>query len=289
MRKILLVLLTLTFSLSLYSLDIYSSNELGQKLGLVSFRGQEGYFLEVSDNIQTLYYNSSEVCSITTTDDGYSKTIRKEYSSGEKEEYVYEEGLLKSFSNGVTSITYNYINSRLAFCVVNNSEIFFLRSTEDGSLIAIKRDSEIELLADDYLYQDGVFYNILSNSIVLTGNYETQEDGTFSFIEGGKTYHYSATGLLMSITSEEELIEYNYLEDKVSTVKTTASDGSYKLESYDKGSLIKIEQYSEKGDITSLEDYSTGKLIKTVYKNGRPVADIFYKEDNITVETIKYR
>lgn len=289
MKKSFLFLICISLCLTLYASDIYKSNELGQKLDSVKSIGTEGYYLEVSATTSTLYFNGSAYLTITIEYDSNLKTITKKYSSGEIETYVYENGLLKTVNKNGTTIVYNYIDNRLAFCVVNDGEIFFLRSKEDGNLIAIKRGSEIELLSDAYLYQDGSFYNILSNSIVLTGDFETLEDSTFKVVDEGKTYHYSEKGLLLSIESEEEKVEYNYVEAKISTIKTTYKNNSFKVESYDNGTLIKVEQFSEIGVLTTLDDYSTGKLIRTVYKDGRPVADIYYKEDNVSVNRIEYR
>ena len=289
MKKSFLFLICISLCLTLYASDIYKSNELGQKLDSVKSIGTEGYYLEVSATTSTLYFNGSAYLTITIEYDSNLKTITKKYSSGEIETYVYENGLLKTVNKNGTTIVYNYIDNRLAFCVVNDGEIFFLRSKEEGKLIAIKRGSEIELLSDAYLYQDGSFYNLLSNSIVLTGDFETLEDSTFKVVDEGKTYHYSEKGLLLSIESEEEKVEYNYVEAKISTIKTTYKNNSFKVESYDNGTLIKVEQFSEIGVLTTLDDYSTGKLIRTVYKDGRPVADIYYKEDNVSVNRIEYR
>jgi hypothetical protein len=289
MKRSFLVLICISLCLTLYASDIYKSNELGQKLDSVKSIGTEGYYLEVSATTSTLYFNDSACLTITTEHDSNFKTITKKYSSGEIETYVYENNLLKTVNKNGTTLVYNYIDNKLAFCVVNDGEIFFLRSKEDGNLIAIKRGSEIELLSDAYLYQDGSFYNILSNSIVLTGDFETLEDGTFKVVDEGKTYHYSEKGLLLSIESEEEKVQYNYVEAKISTIKTTYKNNSFKVESYDNGTLIKVEQFSETGVLTTLDDYSTGKLIRTVYKDGRPVADIYYKEDNVSVNRIEYR
>ena len=292
MRKLTLVLLLLTLTLTLFASDIYNSNMLGQKLSKADEIGQEGYFLEVINNNQTLYYNGSVYLVINTSQEGHHKTVTKTYASGRLETYEYENQLLvseKVSGEKESKISYNYVNNRLAFCIVNDSEIFFLRSTEDGAVIAVKRGSEIELLSDSYLYQNGSIYNITSNSLVFTGEYENQEDGSFNLKEGDKTYHYSAEGLLLSLTEGDQTQEYSYEEGKLCAIKTTEADGTYKLESYKNGALLKVDQYSKEGVITSSDDYSSGKLVRTVYKDGRAVADIYYKADNVTVENIKYR
>ena len=292
MKKITLVILCLSLTLTLFASDIYKSNMLGQKLSSVSKIEQEGYCLEESDNLQTLYYNGSVFLTIVTLQDGTNKTVIKTYSSGRTETYEYENQLLVAESvtgEEETNIKYSYINNKLTFCIVNDSEIFYLRSTEDGALIAVKRGSEIELLSDSYLYQNGSIYNIISNSLVSTGEYEALDDGTFNLIENEKTYHYSEAGLLLSITEGEQVQEYSYEDGKLSAIKTTEIDGSYKIESYKDGSLLTIDQYTKEGVITSSDNYSSGKLVRTVYKDGRAVADIYYKADNVTVENIKYR
>ena len=292
MKKITLVILCLSLTLTLFASDIYKSNILGQKLSSVSKIEQDGYYLEESNNLQTLYYNGSVYLTIVTSQEGNNKTVTKTYSSGRTETYEYDNQLLVAESvtgEDETNIKYSYINNRLAFCIVNDSEIFFLRSTEDGALIAVKRGSEIELLSDSYLYQNGSIYNIISNSLVSTGEYEALEDGTFNLVEDEKTYHYSEAGLLLSITETEQVQEYSYEDGKLSAIKTTEADGSYKIESYKDGSLLTVDQYTKEGVITSSDNYSSGKLVRTVYKDGRAVADIYYKADNVTVENIKYR
>lgn len=289
MRKILLVILLLSFVLTLNATEIYKSNELGQKLELKNSIEQEGYFLELSDELQTIYYNGSVYCTITSNVANNMRTVTKNYSSGKVETYKYEDGLLKAYSNSDISIIYNYINNRLSFCIVNDNEIFFLRSANDGTLIAIKRNSEVDLIGQSYLYQNGDFYDIVSNNLVFTGNYETLDDGSFSFNDGEKTYHYSSLGLLLSITCESETIDYSYENDVVSSIKTTKHDGSYSISKYSNGTLISVNEYENSGLISISTDYSNGSIIKTVYKDGRPVADIYYKDDNVTVDTIKYR
>ncbi len=289
MRKILLVILLLSLVLTLNATEIYKSNELGQKLELKNSIEQEGYFLELSDEFQTIYYNGSVYCTITSNVTNNMRTVTKNYSSGKVETYKYEDGLLKAYSNSDISIIYNYINNRLSFCILNDNEIFFLRSANDGTLIAIKRNSKVDLIGQSYLYQNGDFYDIVSNNLVFTGNYETLDDGSFSFNDGEKTYHYSSLGLLLSITSESETIDYSYENDVVSSIKTTKLDGSYSISKYENGTLISVNEY-DKSDLISIStDYSNGSIIKTVYKDGRAVADIYYKDDNVTVDTIKYR
>lgn len=289
MRKILLVILLLSLVLTLNATEIYKSNELGQKLELKNSIEQEGYFLELSDELQTIYYNGSVYCTITSNVDNNMRTVTKNYSSGKVETYKYEDGLLRAYSNSDISIIYNYINNRLSFCIVNDNEIFFLRSANAGTLIAIKRNSEVDLIGQSYLYQNGEFYDIVSKNLVFTGNYETLDDGSFSFNDGEKTYHYSSLGLLLSITSESETIDYSYENDVVSSIKTTKLDGSYSISKYSNGTLISVNEYENSGLISISTDYSNGSIIKTVYKDGRAVADIYYKDDNVTVDTIKYR
>ncbi len=292
MRKTILVLLMFSLVLSLFASEIYKSNELGQKLENAASIEQEGYYLVVSETNQTLYYNGKVFLTISTIYEGNLKTIIKTYSSGKVEKFEYENQLLVSESvtgEANRKIIYNYIDNKLAFCIVNDQEIFFLRSTKDGALIAIKRGTEIELLSNSYLYQNGSIYNLVTNSLIVTGNYETLEDGSFNYVEDEKTYHYSESGLLLSITSADQVEEYFYEEEKLSSIKTTASDNSYSIKYYKNNLLIKTQQFTTDGIITSSDDYSSGKLIRTVYKDGRAVADIYYKADNVTVENIKYR
>ncbi len=289
MRKNLLVILLLSITVSLYASEIYKSNELGQKLELESSVGQEGYFLEIAGNTHTLYLNGSVYCITTTVASDNVKTISKNYTSGVFESYKYENGLLKSYSSNDLSVIYNYINNKLSFCIVNEKEIFFLRSASDGTLIAIKHDDEIELISDSYLYEKGSFYNIASNNLVFTGNYEVQDDDSFIFNDGEKTYHYSELGLLLSITSESETVTYSYKGNIVDSITTTKNDGSCIISNYEDGVLVKVNEYDSTGVITFSTDYSAGKMVRTVYKDGRAVADIFYKDDNVTVDSIKYR
>ena len=197
MRKGLLVLILFSLTLSLFASEIYKSNELGQKLSLESSIGQEGYFLEVDGAVETLYLDGSVYLTVSTYDVNNIKTVTKNYASGKQELYTYEDGLLKSCLTDTSSYVYNYIDNRLVFCIVDGSEVFFLRSSSDGTLIAIKRDSEVQLIGSSYLYQNGSFYNVVSNNLVFTGTYQTLEDGSFTFVDGEKTYHYSESGLLL--------------------------------------------------------------------------------------------
>ena len=293
MRKVLLAFLLLSLALSLYATDIYKSNELGQKLSLAEEVGQEDYYLKEEGSTQTLYLDGTLYLTISTETSSSStniiKTITKTYATGQVESYSYENGLLKSYSNGTSSVVYNYIDNKLAFCLLDDTTVFFLRSASDAALVAIKRDNSLDLVGDSYLYENGAFYNIVSNNLVFTGNYETQEDGSFIFVDEDKTYHYSKEGLLLSTTSAIETVTYEYQEGKVSSKTSTEEDGSYSVSTYENGSLRTVTEYDSLGVISTFTDYSTGAMVKTVYKDGRAVATIYYKDDNITIESIKYR
>lgn len=294
MRRILLFLLLSSIMLSLCAADIYKSNELGQKLDLSQKLGLEGYYLEASEEKQTLYKNGEVYWFLETQISGSSKTITKTYADGTEQVLRYEDGLLKELHTPQTSTIFNYIDKKLAFCVVDGKEVYFLRSSSDGTLIAIKRDSELQLMGDSYLYENGQFFNLVSSSLIFTGNYETLEDGSFKVLDDQITYHYSALGYLLTISSDSQTIQYEYEDNEdgtrsIKSITTTKQDGSYTVDNYEKGIKTSSTEYDEKGLISSFTDYSSAKLVRTVYKDGRPVADIYYKEDNITVENIKYR
>lgn len=219
-----------------------------------------------------------------------SSTV-KEYP-GETVEYEYEDGLLVSETSlgddGVeTRTTYQYIDGRLAMCTTVCSAtdvvdtVFFIRSPSTYELVAIKRNGSFTFIADPLALKAG---GSVDSSYVL------HEDGTSSIVDGDREFQYSATGELVREILGDRVVEYGYEDGAVVERRTTYPSGSCTVERFSNGEKVSLEEFGSDGVIASRIVYGLdgGGMVKTIYSNGRPVADVHYKEDDVRVDRIEY-
>jgi len=220
-------------------------------------------------------------------------TIVKEYPD-ETVTYEYENGyLIKEISValGVKKETsYHYINGKLVMCTTvhsnsqENEVIFFLRSPSTNELIAVKRGDSLTYVEDSFVAQNELI--IKTESL-----FETLEDGTTVIVTENARYEYSTNGVLSREIREDSTIEYFYEEGKLISTKAVYNDGKSKVENYEDGIIVKTEEYDSLGVMISSILYdsdSTGGMVKTLYDNGRPIAVVYYKEDNKRIDRIEY-
>ncbi len=282
-------------SLSCLFATLYRSNELGQMLELVQSRPDTGYFLDVQEDGKLLYLDGELVSkTVETKVDGSILVVEENHKTGVTSTRQFTDGLLVSETSGDTSVSYGYIEGHLAFCSTFKGDdpepvsiVFFLRSSEDGTLVAVRTEEGLRFVSDSYLVQTGSLYQVLSSNLVVQGDYSVNEDGTIQYDEAGVTYIYSAEGVLLKTVEGEVVTTYTY--EGAVLVSTTKVDGSAKvIEEYLDGKISETLVY-ENEVLVSQTYHKDGGNVQVLYKDGRKVATVYYNEDNRTVDRIEYR
>lgn len=282
-------------SLSCLFAALYKSNELGQMLELVQSRPETGYLLDVQEDAKLLYLDDELVSKTTETKvDGSILVVEENYRTEVTSTRQFTDGLLVRETNGDTSVSYGYIEGHLAFCSTfkgSDSEpvsiVFFLRSSDDGTLVAVRTEEGLRFISDSYLVQTGSLYKMVSTNLVVQGDYVINEDGNIQYDEAGITYIYSAEGLLLETREGEIVTTFSY--DGTILVSTMRIDGSTEvIENYLDGKISETLVY-ENEVLSSQTYHKDGGSIQILYKDGRKVATVYYKEDNRTVDRIEYR
>lgn len=282
-------------SMSCLFAALYKSNELGQMLELVQSRPETGYLLDVKEDAKLLYLDDELVSKTTETKvDGSILVVEENYRTEVTSTRQFTDGLLVRETNGDTSVSYGYIEGHLAFCSTfkgSDSEpvsiVFFLRSSDDGTLVAVRTEEGLRFISDSYLVQTGSLYKMVSTNLVVQGDYVINEDGNIQYDEAGITYIYSAEGLLLETREGEIVTTFSY--DGTILVSTMRIDGSTEvIENYLDGKISETLVY-ENEVLSSQTYHKDGGSIQILYKDGRKVATVYYKEDNRTVDRIEYR
>ena len=282
-------------SLSCLFATLYKSNELGQMLELLQSRPETGYLLDVQEDAKLLYLDGELVSKTTETKvDGSILVVEENYRTEVTSTMQFTDGLLVRETNGDTSVSYGYIEGHLAFCSTFKGEdpepvsiVFFLRSSEDGTLVAVRTEEGLRFISDSYLVQTGSLYQVLSSNLVVQGDYVVNEDGTIQYDEAGTTYVYSAEGLLLE-TREGGIVTTFTYEGNV-LISSMRQDGSTMvIENYLDGEVSETLVY-ENEVLASQTFHKDGGNVQVLYKDGRKVATVYYKEDNRTVDRIEYR
>lgn len=282
-------------SLSCLFAALYKSNELGQMLELVQSRPETGYLLDVQEDAKLLYLDDELVSKTTETKvDGSILVVEENYRTEVTSTRQFTDGLLVRETNGDTSVSYGYIEGHLAFCSTFKgydpepvSIVFFLRSSDDGTLVAVRTEEGLRFISDSYLVQTGSLYKMVSTNFVVQGDYVINEDGNIQYDEAGITYIYSAEGLLLETREGEIVTTFSY--DGTILVSTMRIDGSTEvIENYLDGKISETLVY-ENEVLSSQTYHKDGGNIQILYKDGRKVATVYYKEDNRTVDRIEYR
>lgn len=282
-------------SMSCLFAALYKSNELGQMLELVQSRPETGYLLDVQEDAKLLYLDDELVSKTTETKvDGSILVVEENYRTEVTSTRQFTDGLLVRETNGDTSVSYGYIEGHLAFCSTfkgSDSEpvsiVFFLRSSDDGTLVAVRTEEGLRFISDSYLVQTGSLYKMVSTNLVVQGDYVINEDGNIQYDEAGITYIYSAEGLLLETREGEIVTTFSY--DGTILVSTMRIDGSTEvIENYLDGKISETLVY-ENEVLSSQTYHKDGGSIQILYKDGRKVATVYYKEDNRTVDRIEYR
>ena len=300
MRKAFLLLLLALVPALLCAVDIYSSNQLMQKLATLDALPSQGYALvEESDSAATLYLDGKAVMTRTVSNDGEGQTITEtDLVSAQVTKRRYTDGRLVSEiisdmeGNAFRSEYYGYNGGRLSFVTttVAGSEVtetvFFLRSSDTGEPFAVRTDKGIRFFASSWVYQEGELFEMVSTNLILKGEHSQDEKGNIVYKEGGREYIYLPDGRILSVTEGTTVRSYIYEEDRLVRVET-ATGNLLSVEYYTNGSAVRRVDY-EDGELTSETELRKDGNIRKLYSKGRQVATVYYRSDNRTVDRIEY-
>ena len=292
MKKTLVLIMSLLSLGSLFA-QIYSSNMLGQKLEPLGGIPEYGYALEEEGSVSILYLDGVPVKKTERLESGNEITVTETDLRSELTVVrSYSDGLIISESDSDGNLTsYAYVGGHLAFCSTSgpnqeSSITFFLRSSEDGSLMAVKEGDVYRFISDSYVFQDNELLQQIASDLVIKDDHEILEDGRIRYVQNGVTYIYSPEGLLLSTEENGVVSEYFYDGKAIDRIETV--DGNLKsVENYLNGRAVEKLVY-ENGVLTSSTEYRAEGNIQVLYKNGRKVATVYYRPDNRTVDRIEY-
>ncbi|MBR2282072.1 MAG: hypothetical protein IJ863_05570 [Spirochaetales bacterium] len=210
---------------------IYRSNELGQRLEVAESMSETGYLLDVQEDVECLYLDGNLVRrTVRSNTESGVLIVEEDCRTDVTSTRQYTDGLLVRETIGDTSVSYGYIENHLAFCstfIGDDPEpvsiIFFLRSSDDGTLVAVRTEDGLRFISDSYLVQTGSLYQMVSGNLVVQGDYTVNGDGTIQHQEGGTTYIYSADGLLLETREGDVVTTFTY--DGSMLASTTRIDG----------------------------------------------------------------
>ena len=292
MKRIFVLILSLLTLFSVSALT-YTSNALGQKIRIVTGIPGTGYALVENGDADVLYFDGKAVRKIerVKTGDDVIET-ETDLTGGRTVIRIYSNGLLTSETDSEGNVTnYGYVDGHLAFCSMGTdsqvSDItFFLRSSADGSLVAVKEGETVRFIAESYIFQDDELLQQVAEDLVISEDYEVLDGGFIRYEKGGAVYVYSPTGLLMSVGQDGALSEYYY--DGRILVRIETTDGNIRsVEDYRDGKAFEKLVY-ENEVLASLTEYRTEGNVQYLYKDGRKIATVYYRQDNRTVDRIEY-
>lgn len=296
MKKLALVLLILSLASGLYA-TVYRSNQLHQKLEELPGVPETGYALEVRGTESKLYLDGKAVLTINESIQGNDRIIEQfDLLSGNTTTRIYKNGLLtretETGEDGVSETVYVYVEGHLAFCTVllngNTVEtVFFLRSSGNDEPVAVRDNNGLRFMSNSYLFQSGELFEILSSNLILSGDYETLESGDILVRLEDGNYRYSPDGLLLEVVRGSAVTKNEY--DGLDLIRSETVDGAFKTVTfYEDGREKDILEY-EADILVSFTTFSDTGKVQTLYRNGRELATVYYKEDNRTVDRIEYR
>ncbi|MBP5161756.1 MAG: hypothetical protein ILP16_02100, partial [Spirochaetales bacterium] len=252
-----------------------------------------GYALEENGPVCTLYLDGVAVRRTERLEGVQETTVTEtDLLSGSTVTRLYSDGLLMTESGSDGSlVSYAYVGGHLAFCSSSapgqeSRVTFFLRSSGDGSLIAVKEADVYRFISDSYIFQDNELLQQVASDLVIKDDHEVLEDGRIRYEQNGITYIYSPEGLLLSTEENGVVSEYFYAGRTIERIETV--DGNLmSVENYTDGRATERLVY-EDGILTSRTEYRAEGNVQVLYKNGRKVATVYYRQDNRTVDRIEY-
>ena len=251
MRKIAAVLLIISFASCLYA-TVYRSNQLNQKLEVLADVPETGYALDVNGTGSVLYLNGEAVLKITESVQGSDRIVEQvDLISGSTTTRIYRNGLLSretyTGEEGISETAYVYVDGHLVFCTllsdgVTVETVFFLRSSGNDEPVAVRDNNGLRFMSSSYLFQSGELYEILSSNLVLTGDYETLENGDILVRLEDGTYRYSPDGLLIEVTRGSSVTKNEY--EGTDLIRSETIDGTARTVTvYENGREKEILEY----------------------------------------------
>ena len=296
MKRTFLFLLLLS-SLMCLNAEVFRSNQIGQKLEKVPEVLSTGYFIMEENGARSLYSDGILLWTeYTTNEEGDTVVLRTYPDSSNELRKVYRDGRLVLESEKDSGIrrdtSYAYSDGKLIFSSTEDtaggkSVLSFLRSSDTGQIVGISDNGSIRFMSSSYLVQDGKLLESLVPGLVVSGEHTVLEDGNIQISEdNGVTSIYSNDGLLLSTVSGNRQTSYMYEDNKL--ICTESVDGNVRETTNYENGRAKDQYYYEYGELVSHLVFNDEGNIKTLYRNGRVVAVVYYRRDNRTVDRIEY-
>ena len=296
MKRTFLFLLLLS-SLMCLNAEVFRSNQIGQKLEIVPEVLSTGYFIMEENGVRSLYSDGILLWTeYTTNEEGDTVVLRTYPDSSNELRKVYRDGRLVLESEKDSGIrrdtSYAYSDGKLIFSSTEDtaggkSILSFLRSSDTGQIVGISDNGSIRFMSSSYLVQDGKLLESLVPGLVVSGEHTVLEDGNIQISEdNGVTSIYSNDGLLLSTVSGNRQTSYMYEDNKL--ICTESVDGNVRETTNYENGRAKDQYYYEYGELVSHLVFKDEGNIKTLYRNGRVVAVVYYRRDNRTVDRIEY-
>lgn len=275
MHRVGCILLFLSLLVPVFA-DVYSSNELFQRLAVKDGLSSLGWELEALADREVLYFDGVIKGEKILHPDGYEKiwdeqservfldsngnVVRRILKDGEKIEeynYFYKEGSLASY-------TYSMDDNLI-------KKIDYIDA--DGRLVAISGDKNAYLTRDSIVYRD----NEGKAVAITTFDLKTVDDsnvldssGSFSELVDGVLYTYASNGRLEFEEGDGFSVHYNYSEDG-SLVSIDTIQGDLKIvDEYVNSIKVKTMEY-EAGITRKVRTYLDGGVVEEIrYLSGKP-------------------
>ena len=280
---------------------VFSEKMPANMLGQIT-EGETDYFLEIDGSTRTLYHNDMPVKTRSESVSGKNKTVTE--TDLEKNEVVtstYENSVLVSrkteYKDGSSlKLTYLYTDGKL-LCTTqtdsdgNSNVEYYLRDPSDGSLIAVRRFENTELVGQSYLYAAENLYRNPGSSVITEGSFSVDDNGNISYERNGVSYTYRQDGKILREKEGSLTTDYLYEEEELISISVSDDNPPYEktVTQYSDGNAVFVTK-THGDEIIETADFSgeNGAMVKTVYSSGTAVAKIYYMQDNKRVLRVEY-
>ncbi len=293
--------LSVFFLTALLILPVFSQRMPANMLGQIT-EGESEYYIELQDNNRTLYQNDVAIKTWTEYINGNNRTITEtDLETDVSVTSTYENSVLVSKKtvyedSSYVQITYLYTEGSLLCTTKTDSEgnsvvEYYLRDPSDGSLIAVRRFENTELVGQSYLYAAENLYRNPGSSVITEGSFNVDDNGNISYERNGITYTYRQDGKILMEKEDSVTTEYSYDGNELIfiTVSTEGPPSEKTVTKYSEGTAVSVTK-TRGNEIIETADFSgeNGAMVKTVYSSGKAVAKIYYMQDNKRVLKVEY-
>ncbi len=297
MKKLLTVMLLSAMLIAPVFCERMPSNILGQLTD-----EESEYSVETKGNVKTLYRDVPAVKIWTESINGKVRTV-------EETDLEAHTTLVNTYNNSVlvssdlssedgstVKTTYLYTEGSLLCTTVTDAEgnstvEYYLRDPSDGSLIAVRRFENTELVGQSYLYAAENLYRNPGSSVITEGSFIVSEDGNITYERNGVTYTYRPDGKILREKEGAVATDYVYDGDEIKSITVSSEEPPSRKATAGRPTGIAVLVTKMRNNQTvELSDYSgeNGAMVKTVYSDGKAVARIYYMEDNKRVLRVEY-